>query len=358
MACGNETKFLSAEEARNCGRDNSVIFQEICSIQAAILAAVDNKKFEVVVKDGSPMTSVNEIVSVTVTNPGSGYSTFSATASVVHPNGTGALIDPIISGGTIIGFNITDGGTGYEPIEATANAAALGNFDAEVQLIISQGRIAQANIVLPGTNYLVGSAIPIIHPTGVNGVVTVASVDINGAITSLSIDNVGEGYETIVGSIDVDHPTGAGFSAIPVVENGIVNDVFVSNGGLGYGDLGPTVELVNPTGTGAIFDVTLDAGTISAITVVEGGAGYSDPTDIIINDAPSGTGINATALTTVDAGEYSSVDYYNVWMNNTTSAELSDQLDQVKKYFQKLGYNIRIEANTMTSNTIQWHIYW
>jgi len=357
MSCDNNTCFISATDARANGRNNSVIFEEICSIQQAILNAVDGHNFEVVIADGSPMTSVNEITSVVVTNPGSDYSTFSATANVVHPNGIGATIEPIISGGTVTGFTVTAGGSGYEPIEATATTNTLGNQDAQVQIIIASGAIAQANIVLPGTNYLQGSTLPIVHPLGVNGVVTIANVDINGAITELVITNAGSQYEPIVGDIDVIHPEGSGFTAIPVVTLGEVTDVAVTNGGLGYGDLKPFAVLTG-TGIGAILDVTTIGGLITEIEVVDGGSGYTDPTNITIYDVPGGIGINATALVTVDATEYSSVDYYNVWMNNTTSRELTDQMDTVKKYFQKLGYNIQIEANTATSDTIAWHIYW
>jgi hypothetical protein len=357
-SCNNSTCFITASEARSNARNNSLVFQEICAIQQAILAAIDAHQFDVVIADGTPMTSVNEIQSVVVTNPGSGYSTFTATASVVHPNGTGAIISPIISGTTVSGFTVIDGGSGYEPILASADASGIGNGDAVIQVIAANDGIAEANILVPGTNYNVGFTIPVTHPTGVNAVVTISQVDLNGAITELTIDNPGTGYDPIVGSIDVVHPTGVGFDAIPVVLGGVVTDVFINYGGEGYGDLKPTATLVNPTGAGAEFDVTLSADQIASVEVVNGGAGYSDPTDIVINDIPGGTGTGATALTVVDASEYSSTDYYNVWQGLVTDPAIQDQLDSVISYYQKLGYNIRIETNTNTSDTIQWHIFW
>lgn len=358
MTCNNSTCFITADEARSNARDNSLVFQEICAIQQAILAAVDAHAFEVIVADGSPMTSVNEIQSITVTNPGSGYSTVDATASVVHPVGLGAVIEPIISAGTVTGFNIVAGGSGYEPVLATADASGIGNGDAQVQVLAANDQIAEANILVPGTNYSVGFTIPVSHPTGVNAIVTVSQVDLNGAITELTITNAGTGYDPIVGSIDVVHPSGTLFDAIPVVTAGVVTGVFINNGGQGYGQLKPTVTLIDPTGSGATFDVTLSADQIASIQVVTGGAGYTDPTLVQINDIPGGAGANATAVAVVDGSEYSSVDYYNVWQGLVTDNALQDQMDSVIKYYQKLGYNIRIETNTNTSNTIQWHIFW
>ena len=357
MSCSNDTQFLSAADARQCGRNSSVIFSEICAIQQAILTAIDNKKFEVVISDNTPMTAVNEVLSVTVTNPGVNYSLFAASATVDHPNGIGAIIEPIITAGTVTGFDITAGGTGYEPIAVLANATALGNGLAEIQVISLDGAITAANIVLPGLNYLQGSTLPLIHPNGVNGVVTIANVDLNGAITELVITNAGSGYETIVGDIIVTHPEGAGFAAIPITTAGEVTGVAILDGGLGYATLSPTA-VVEGVGTGAILDVTMAGGNITAIDVLEGGSGYDNTTTVVISDAPGGPGVDATALAAVDTLEYNSVAYHNVWMGQETSVEITDQLDTVKKYFQKLGYNIRIEANTITSNTIQWHIFW
>jgi RIO-like serine/threonine protein kinase len=37
---------------------------------------------------------------------------------------------------------------------------------------------------------------------------------------------------------------------------------------------------------------------------------------------------------------------------------IRDQLDQVLRHFNNLGYNIRIRTNTQTENTIQWIIQW
>ena len=357
MSCINDTQFLSASDARRGGRNNSVIFQEICGIQQAILTAIDDKKFEVIVSDDTPMTAVNEILSVTVTNVGSGYSTFEASAVIDHPNGTGATLDPILTAGTITGFTITAGGTGYEPIAVLADATSLGNGAADIQIIQSAGVIVAANIILPGLNYFVGSAIPLVHPNGVNGVVTITNIDISGAITEVTVSNGGTGYETIVGDIIVTHPEGAGFAAIPDTTSGILTGVVILDGGLGYADLAPTATITG-TGSGAILDVVMTSSQITAINVIEGGAGYDDTTEVAIIDAPTGTGIDATALALVDTLEYNSIQYYNVWQNLETSVELTDQLDAVAKYFQKLGYNIRIEVNTTTSNTIQWHIFW
>jgi len=357
MSCTNDTKFLTAETARTSGRNNSVVFLEICGIQQAILAAIDNKKFEAIISDNTPMTSVNEIVSIVVTNGGSGYTTVSATAAITHPLGINALIEPIVVAGTVTGFTVVNGGSGYEPIVATADATGLGDGLATIQIITSGGAIVQANIITSGNTYVAGDVIPITHPNGVNGIVQVASVNINGAIMELVITNSGSGYEPIIGDVIITHPAGAGFSGIPIVTGGVITGISIISGGLGYADIKPTAE-ISGSGAGAILDVTMAGGIITAITVVNGGGGYDNTTLVTIIDADGGPGINATALATVDTLEYNSVQYYQVWQELMTSREITDQLDTVIKYFQKLGYNIQIEPNVITSNTIQWHLYW
>ena len=61
MACGSNNGFPSAAEARNCARDNKVVFEEICVIQQAILDAIVSKVYQVVISDGSPMTTQDDI---------------------------------------------------------------------------------------------------------------------------------------------------------------------------------------------------------------------------------------------------------------------------------------------------------
>jgi hypothetical protein len=75
-----------------------------------------------------------------------------------------------------------------------------------------------------------------------------------------------------------------------------------------------------------------------------------------------GAGTANTALGFV-AGVYSisnptSVDYFNIWQGTANDRGLTNQMEQVIKYFQNLGYKIERLTNTNTSKTFKWYVYW
>jgi len=118
--------FISATEARNLARNNTLLWTEICEVQTQILAAIDGNLYSVLINDGTPMTATQAITSVEVTGGGSGYTLTSATA-VINENGTGgtlATVVPVVTGTTITSFNITNGGSGYTPVDVTATVGA------------------------------------------------------------------------------------------------------------------------------------------------------------------------------------------------------------------------------------------
>ena len=52
----------------------------------------------------------------------------------------------------------------------------------------------------------------------------------------------------------------------------------------------------------------------------------------------------------------SSVDYFDCWQGNATSRPKTDQMNQVVRYFQQLGYTIERLKNTNTGKTLKWVI--
>jgi hypothetical protein len=75
-----------------------------------------------------------------------------------------------------------------------------------------------------------------------------------------------------------------------------------------------------------------------------------------------GAGTANTALGFV-AGVYSisnptSVDYFNIWQGTASDRGLTNQMEQVIKYFQNLGYKVERLTNTNTSKTFKWYVYW
>ena len=72
----------------------------------------------------------------------------------------------------------------------------------------------------------------------------------------------------------------------------------------------------------------------------------------------SGTANTSLGITsgTRTATNPSSTSYYSVWTGATEDRAKADQMTQVIKYFQNLGYTIDRQANTATNKTIQWVI--
>ena len=63
------------------------------------------------------------------------------------------------------------------------------------------------------------------------------------------------------------------------------------------------------------------------------------------------------------AGVYSlpnptSVSYYTVWQGTLTDRAIQNQMEQVMKHFQDLGYKIERLTNSSTNRTFKWYIYW
>jgi hypothetical protein len=76
---------------------------------------------------------------------------------------------------------------------------------------------------------------------------------------------------------------------------------------------------------------------------------------VTVGAGTANTDLGITAGTRT-ADNPASTDYYSVWSGATTDRAKADQLSQVTKYFQNLGYAIDLQANPATNKTLQWVI--
>jgi len=53
-----------------------------------------------------------------------------------------------------------------------------------------------------------------------------------------------------------------------------------------------------------------------------------------------------------------STNYFDVWQGTRTNRAESNQMEQVIKHFQNLGYKVERTVNISTSSTLQWNVYW
>ena len=183
-------------------------------------------------------------------------------------------------------------------------------------------------------------------------------------------------------------------------ETQAIMEKVITESGLGkfeaYVDDGTTMTISTPSvaNTGTVINPTISVGEtliIDSQTVTLGTTGTSLNAVIAdINDAGV-TGLTASkaggylVLTVEDAagqtwtyeigagtanaslgftaGVYSltdptSVSYFDVWQGTTSDRALQNQMEEVIREFNNLGYKIERLTNSSTNRTFKWYIYW
>ena len=77
--------------------------------------------------------------------------------------------------------------------------------------------------------------------------------------------------------------------------------------------------------------------------------------DMVIGAGTANVDLGLTA-TTVTATNPDSVTFYTVWDGTTNDRPKTDQMQQVVKYFENLGYSVDQQINTNTNKTFRWVI--
>jgi FtsP/CotA-like multicopper oxidase with cupredoxin domain len=216
------------------------------------------------------------ITAIAVTNPGSGYS--SAPVTIGGP-GTGAAATAVItSSGAVTAVTVGASGAGYTKPTVSFSG---GGAPTTVATATAYGGVQNTvSVTNAGTGYTVPT-VDFDMPDDPNGTQAVAhaTMDANGAITGIVVDQAGSGYASAP-NIAIHDGTlmdpivngGSGATATCTIN---VLSVGVDTGGAGYTSA-PTVAIADATGTGSGATATarVDNGTISAINVTAAGSGY------------------------------------------------------------------------------------
>lgn len=296
MSCNTSYGFLTAGEARKCARDNTLIFQEISLLQAAILAAIDAKNFEVVISNNTPMTGDGGILSVAITDGGDDYEPIVASAAIVHPLGVNATVSLVLTGGTITGVTVSNGGTGYDPIPATVTAISrVPNLNATLTPILTLDEVTSFTIVDAGQGYHVGDDIVITDGSGVNATAEVSTVGALGEITGYTITNNGSGYVAPAATVTRIVATAASLTLNVNATTGAISSVTIGSGGTAY-HVGDVVSIAHPSGVSAILQVgTIGPnGNITNVAIVAGGSGYQTVVAEVEVTHPAGVAFTST----------------------------------------------------------------
>ncbi len=385
--CTPGTGFPTGPEMGQIASNLPVIWEEICMIQQAILAASSNCQVGggqmcTTVGGTTPMTFVSGVNTVTVVNGGSGYFIDTPTVGFVPP--VGATVTPATgtvttNGSSIMSIAITNGGAGYQPIPSTLAVSSLAGTGAVLQpLVNASGQIVNVNIVNGGAGYTTSDSIvatravlPNIAYTNATFVIT--SVSITGEIIGVAVLHSGSGYQDSVTEVNIvsslnpllDYPLGTGFYGTVTTDlSGTITSVLITNNGAGYSSFPPYLVISDP-GTGAETAVTLTGQSVSSIAVTKPGSQYTSGATGTVYNPPTASAPNPPATPAVVTINVSNNTfgtnpqlYWQVWAGTTTNTAIQNQLNSVLSYFAGLGYTIKIQSNPATGNTIQWKICW
>ncbi len=384
--CTPGTGFPNASTMQQLATNFPLVWEEICMIQQAVLAASSQcapggGQMCTTVGGTTPMTFISGVSSVTVVNGGAGYEQDSPSVVFIPPVGSlasGATGTVVTNGGNIIGITMTAGGTGYQPVPATMSVSSLAGIGAIVEpLVNGSGNIVNVNIANPGAGYVIGDTVMATRAvlpniSYVNAVFVITSIGILGEILEIAVLNPGSGYQPsvataqIVSTIDplLPYPLGTGFWSTVLTDiTGSITQVVVDNTGAGYAVYPPYLVITDP-GTGATTAVTLSGSSVASIAVTSPGTQYTtSATGTVFNPSTSVLSIPPTpAVVTINTsvntfGSNPNL-YWQVWSGATTNKPIQLQMNSVISYFSGLGYTITPRSNPATGSTIQWQICW
>lgn len=383
--CSPGTGFPNAPLMQQLALNHPVIWEEICMIQQAILAAasqcqVAGGQMCTTVGGHTPMTFISGVQTITVNDGGTGYFNDTPSVEFVPPIGVVPTIPAVATVTTnennILSINIVDGGQGYQPVPATMSVSSLTGFGAVLEpLVNASGQIIGVNIVNAGTTYTTGDTViatRAVAPNAayVNATFSITAVSITGEILSIAVLHPGSGYQPsvtelrIVSTLDPveDYPLGTGFYGYVFTDPmGVITQVAVENTGYGYATYRPFL-VITDVGTGATTSVNLTGTSVDTITVLTPGSEYTSAAigavyNPLTGDAPT-TYADVSVNVLVNTFNTDSNLYWQVWAGTETNKQIQMQLNQVLSYFKGLGYSIVIQTNPETGSTIRWKICW
>lgn len=226
---------------------------------------------------------------INVTNGGSGYIAATPPLVEIVGNGTGATATATVgSNGRVTGVTVTNPGSGYTTISSVnflsgAGATASSGLQAN-------GTVTTIVITNSGSGYLTAPAVTIPPPGGAGTQATgTANIDAAGRVTSITITNPGSGYVANPGAITIAAAPAGGVSATAdaLYSGQSVAQVLVTAPGAGY-TYAPTVTFSAPqraNGVRATGTATFDASTgqVTSVQVTNAGSGYTAAPSVTLN---------------------------------------------------------------------------
>ena len=225
--------------------------------------------------------SVFGVREVYVTASGSGYDANDPPRLRIGNCGTPireAVLRPVIAGvaGEIIAVEVLDPGEGYDPLrlkieDENSNGHATGNV-----FLKEDGGIDFIQMTGFGDNYFNASAV--IEGGGGSGA---ELVPITGLLTGLSIQEQGRNYTEEDVNIIISGGGGQGATGVASVNQfGEVSSISLTNAGEFF-ETPPLIQIIGGGGSGASAQAFIDLGVITSIDLISGGGGYQGTPNVI-----------------------------------------------------------------------------
>lgn len=326
--CTPGTGFPNAASMQQLATNFPVVWEEICMLQQAILAAssqcqIGGGQMCTTIGGTTPMTFVSGILEILVTNGG--------TSSIPNYEGQTAIAAQTVVNTIVNTFPIS-GNTSYllvfvNGVMQMEGALLQYTVTGPNQITFTYSLTAGMSIAIysyaTGVSFGGGSgyyadtpSVYFVPPVGViPGVVATGTVSTNGGnILAINITNGGLGYQPVPATMNVSSFLGLGAILQPLVNaaGGIVT-VNIAAAGSGY-VIGDTVTatravLPNLAYVNAVFQITSVSitGGITGVAVLNPGSGYQDSvtTPVIVSSLnplvayPLGTGFLGSVFTDI-----------------------------------------------------------
>ena len=225
--------------------------------------------------------SVFGVREVYVTASGSGYDANDPPRLRIGNCGTPireAVLRPVIAGvaGEIIAVEVLDPGEGYDPLrlkieDENSNGHATGNV-----YLKDDGGIDFIQMTGFGDGYFDATAV--IEGGGGSGA---ELVPITGLLTGLSIQEQGRNYTEEDVNIIISGGGGQGATGVASVNQfGEVSSISLTNAGEFF-ETPPLIQIIGGGGSGASAQAFIDLGVITSIDLISGGGGYQGTPNVI-----------------------------------------------------------------------------
>lgn len=266
---------------------------------------------------------------ITLTSPGTGYSSQPTITYLTTGNGTGAVFSATLTNSEITQVNVVDPGTGFGENDLIALYFQDGGSDYSCVALPqlsgpTVGGVGEIIVLNSGSGYSSATVVNALNPDGSISDASFAPVIQDGAITSVAVVWPSGGFSAAPEIVVTDpgyHSAGitggSGAQLVATLACGQVTSMEILGNGSGYVSP-PTVQIVGD-GTNAQVAALIENGQVTSFQLINPGSGYSYALAIITggNNAASATahimpfGISGT---TVEV--YESI----VWVANGAAA--------------------------------------